>query len=272
LVELSSTDVVRACEQNYLDYWRTVGLSSNAEFSEEGGITRCTTGLPQEIFNVVLSCKLQPRVLDERVDAMIESFRSRRLNLIWHVGVLTEPSDLGRHLEARGYPRDYDLTAMAFELRSLEEPPHCSERVIVKTVSTGEESKSWIDCLTRSWESPAEVAPWMLRNACLNKSVEREGRLSLPRKMYLGIIEGEPAGASMLYWSDEIAGLQDVGTVHSKRRCGVGEAVVKAALNDARSMGFGFVVVLSTVEGVRMYEKVGFRTFGKLPEHSMDFR
>jgi len=76
----------------------------------------------------------------------------------------------------------------------------------------------------------------------------------------------------MLFWSGDIAGLQCVGTVQSGRRRGVGEAVVRAALADAQEMGFRFVVVLSTVEGVSLYQKTGFRAFGKLPEHSMDFR
>ena len=76
----------------------------------------------------------------------------------------------------------------------------------------------------------------------------------------------------MLFWSGDVAGLQDVGTDHSARGKGVGGAVARAAMGDAREMGFGHLVVLSTVEGVGMYKKVGFKTFGKLPEHSMDFR
>jgi ribosomal protein S18 acetylase RimI-like enzyme len=272
LEELSPAEVVTACEQNHVDYWRCVGRSPNAAFSEEGGITRCITGLPQEIFNVVLSCRLSPRNLDERINAMIDFFRSRRLILIWHVGMLTEPSDLGSRLEARGYPNDYDLTAMAIDLDSVIEDIDLPKQVAVRTVVDSDDLRSWIECLTRSWDSPAEVANWMLGNACFNTSLEHEKRLSLPRKMYLGLLDGKPVGASMLFWSDDIAGLQAVGTAHSGRGRGIGGAVVRAALMEARAMGFRYVVVLSTVEGVGMYKKVGFKTFGKLPEHSMDFR
>ena len=272
LRDLSAQDIARACEQNYIDYWRCVGLSPNAEFSERGGVTQCITGLPQEIFNVVMRCSLSTDDIEKRMDSVIGQFRSCRLTMIWHVGMLTEPKDLGRYLEARGYPHDYDLTAMAIDLDGIAEHSGLSAEVTTKTVETGEDCRGWIACLTRSWESPKEVAPWMLENACFNTSLEREKRLSLPRKMFLGILDGAPVSASMLFWSEDIAGLQAVGTIHPGRGKGVGGATAKAALSEARRMGFKLVVVLSTVEGVGMYEKVGFKPFGKLPEHTMDFR
>lgn len=272
LRDLSAEDIARACEQNYIDYWRCVGLSPNAEFSEKGGVTQCITGLPQEIFNVVMRCTLSSDDLKERIDSVIDQFRSRKLTMIWHVGMLTEPKDLGRHLEARGYPHDYDLTAMAIDLSRVGEHPGLSDGVTTKTVASEKDCEEWVACLARSWESPKEVAPWMLENACFNISLEKRERLSLPRQMFIGFLNGAPVSASMLFWSEDIAGLQAVGTIHSGRGKGVGGATVEAALAEARRMGFKFVVVLSTVEGVGMYKKVGFKPFGKLPEHTMDFR
>lgn len=272
LRDLSAEEIAGACEQNYIDFWRCVGLSPNAEFSERGGVTQCITGLPQEIFNVVMSCNLSADDVEKRIDSAIDYFRSRRVIMIWHVGVLTEPKDLGRYLEARGYPHDYDLTAMAIDLDSITEHSILTKKSITKEVVSEKDCKEWIDCLTRSWDSPKEVAPWMLQNACFSTSIERKMRLSLPRKMFLGMLDGVPVSASMLFWSEGIAGLQAVGTIHEGRGKGVGRATVNAALVEARRMGFEFVVVLSTVEGVGMYKKVGFAPFGKLPEHSMDFR
>ena len=75
----------------------------------------------------------------------------------------------------------------------------------------------------------------------------------------------------MLNWSDDVAGLQTVGTLKSARYKGVGSAVIAAALREARDLGFKIVVVLSTVDGVKLYSRLGFRIFGKLPEHSMYF-
>jgi GNAT superfamily N-acetyltransferase len=270
--EPSPEEVVRACEENYADYWRCVSLSSNADFSDIRGITRCVTGLQQEMFNIILRCRLGGDAIDARIDEEIRDFKARTIPVIWHVGMLTEPKDLSRYLEARGFPHDYDLAAMAVDLKSVDGGAGHQNDVTVRRVAIEQDCREWVKALTGSWESPEEVAPWMMNNACFNLAIEQRRGLSLPRKMYLASLEGVPSAGSILFWSNGIAGLQTVGTVHAARRKGVGTAVVEGALADARSMGFKQVVVLSTVEAVDMYKRCGFRLFGKLPEHTMDFR
>ena len=270
LDELSPEDIVKACEENYINYWRCVGASPNAEFSEGGEITQCITGIRQDVFNVVLKCNLDQKTIDDEIDKAIKDYRSRRIPLLWHPGLLSEPGDVGRRLEARGFPNDYDLVAMAVDLESMDDL-HPPEGVTVKVVDSMRDCEDWASCLARSWESPANTDSWMLRNACFNLSIEREMSLSLPRRMYLGFLDGRAAGTSILVWSDDIVGLEMVGTIHSAREKGVGSAIIRNALADARAMGFKFAVVLSTVEGFRLYEKNGFKKFGKLPEHTLDF-
>ncbi|MEM4265116.1 MAG: GNAT family N-acetyltransferase [Thermoplasmata archaeon] len=269
--ELSREDIVRACEENYINYWRLVGKSPNAEFSEDGGITRCMTGIRQDVFNVVLKCDLDRQNIERRIDEAIEDFKSRRIPLLWHTGLTTTPGDIGDYLEARGFPHDYDLAAMAVDVSASLEPKRFREGVSARPVENEDDCVHWADCLARSWESPSGTAEWMLQNACFNVRLEQERRLSLPRKMYLGFIDGKPAGACMLVWDNDIAGLEMVGTVHAARYKGVGSAMITRALGDAALMGFKFVVVLATVEGVKLYEKCGFERYGELPEHSMNF-
>jgi hypothetical protein len=268
----SPGEVVKACEENYADYWRCVALSSNADFSEIRGITRCITGLQQEVFNIVFSCHLELDVIDARMDEEIRDFGARQIPVIWHVGMSTEPRDLSKYLEARGFPHDYDLAAMAVDLESLDGGASSQDDVPTRRVASEQDCMEWTSCLAESWESPKEVAPWMMNNACFNLKIEQRRGQSLPRKMYLASLEGIPSAGSMLFWSNGIAGLQTVGTVHAARRKRAGTAVVEGALADARTMGFKHVVVLSTVEAVDMYKRCGFRAFGKLPEHMLDLR
>jgi ribosomal protein S18 acetylase RimI-like enzyme len=270
--EPSPEEVVTACEENYSDYWRCVALSPNAKFSETRGIIRCITGLQQDVLNVILSCCLKTDAIDARIDEEIRDIGARQIPAIWHVGMLTEPKDIGRYLEARGFPHDYDLTALAVDLESVDGDSGGQADVLVRLVASEQDCREWTGCITESWESPKEAAPWMMNNACFNLATEQRRGLSLPRKMYLASSEGVPSAGSMLFWSNGVAGLQTVGTVHASRRRGVGTAVVESALADARTMGFKHVVVLSTVEAVDMYKRCGFRIFGKLPEHMVDLR
>jgi len=271
LDDLAADDVVRACGNNYVDYWRHAGRAPYADFSEKNGITWCVTGLPQDIFNVVLKCDLSPEDADRRIDEALGHLRSLRIPVVWHTGLLTRPVDIGRYLTARGFPHDYDLTAMAVDLGSVNEDFHVSDDLVVRQVSGNEDSEMWIDCLISSWGSPREVSAWMQRNPFFNAGLVKDNQMRHPRRMYLALLGGRPVGASMLFWSNGIAGLQAVGTVETQRYKGIGTASVLAPLREARNQGFRFVVVLSTVEGVRLYQRLGFRVFGKYPEHSMNF-
>lgn len=271
LSELEAAEVVIACERNYIDYWACAGARPYAEYSEDGGITRAVTGLPNEIFNVVLMCRLGPESAGKSIDAAIESFRAQRIPLLWHVGKLTEPQDLGKRLEARGFPNDYNLRAMAVDLTSADDSFISAGGIEVEVVSDAKQSRQWAGCIASSWHLPREVPEWMVRNPCFNTAMETKSKARLPRRMYLGLMDGKPIAASMLFWSGEMAGLQAVGTIPSAQNRGAGAATVGAALGNAREMGFRNVVVLSTVEGVSLYEKLGFKTYGFLPEHSMRF-
>ncbi len=271
LSSISSDAVVRLCEENYIDYWRSATWSSKHEWSDEGGITRCVTGLPQEIFNVVLFCNLSKKEVGSRVDRLIGEFRERRIPLIWHVGKTTTPSDLGSYLEARGYPKDYDLVAMAADLSEPPAKKAIGEGTIVRVCESRKDHKDWISCLASSWDSPEPVRRWMLSNPFFAESPGADGSWPSSRVLYLGLLDGEPCGALMLLCSRGVAGLQCVGTVKTAQRRGVGEAMARAAIGDASSRGHKMVVVLSTTEGVPLYRKAGFRTFGKLPEHGMYF-
>lgn len=271
LSEISREQVIMACEQNYIDYWACAGAHPYAEFTEDYGITRVITGLPNEIFNIVLKCNLSHNYVEKAIDAVIDDLRRRRIPLLWHVGMLTEPRSLGAYLESRGFPHDYNLRAMAIDLDSVRGSSRAPVDVKVETVSNEAQSMHWIECLARSWHLPKEVPEWMISNPCFNLATGAKRGTAMPRRLYLGSLRDEPASACMLFWSEEIAGLQTVGTVPSAQNRGVGMATVKAALLDARAMGFRSVVVLSTVEGERLYEKLGFRKFGNLPEHLIRF-
>lgn len=271
LAELSSEDIVRLCEINFIDYWREACDSENAEWHEEHGATFAYTGVPQEIFNVVLKTQCDEKTAETAIDAVLSFFRKRRAPLLWYTGLLCTPHDMRARLEARGHPHDYDLTAMAIDLELVKDGFAEPRGLTVRTVSTASDSRRWAECLASSWESPKELVPWMMANPCYNVTLSPKSEKKMSRRLYLAMIDGEPVGTSMLNWSEEVAGLQTVGTHKSARYKGVGSALVAAALSDARALGFKMVVVLSTVEGVRLYSRLGFKVFGKLPEHSMYF-
>jgi GNAT superfamily N-acetyltransferase len=271
LAQHTPEEIVRLCEINFIDYWRAASDSANAEFHEERGATYAFTGIRQEIFNVVLRTEFDETNAEANLDYVMDYFKQRRVPLLWYTGLLCTPNDMRSRLEKKGFPHDYDLTAMAIDLDAVKKDFAKPDGLIVKKVDNSSDSRKWIECLASSWESPKELVPWMMANPCYNVELKAKSGKPLPRRLFLGTIDDEPVGTTMLNWTDNLIGLQTVGTSKASRYKGVGSAVVSAALDDARAMGFKFVVVLSTVEGVKLYGRLGFKVFGKLPEHSMHF-
>ena len=269
--KLTPDEIVRLCEVNFIDYWRTASDSENAELHEEHGATFAYTGIPHEIFNVVLKTEFSEDNADAATDAVIDFYKARRAPLLWYTGLLCTPKDMRRRLEARGHPHDYDLTAMAVDIEKIKTDFAKPTGLVVKEVKTSDDSRKWAECLASSWDSPKELVPWMMKNPCYNVELRPKSGTPMQRRMFVGLIGDEPVGTVMLNWKGDLIGLQAVGTGKDARYKGIGSAVVSTALKEARAMGFKFIVVLSTVEGVKLYSRLGFKVFGKLPEHSMHF-
>jgi GNAT superfamily N-acetyltransferase len=271
LDELSDEDVVRLSELNYIAYWTNACRFGNAEFTDDKGITYCITGLQQEILNVILKCNLDEEVVESRIDDAIKYFRTKKIPMTWHTGLTTRPRNIGMYLEARGFPHDYDLIAMAVDMDRLNEQFTSKGCVEIVRVNSADQSRNWTECLVSSWDSPKEAVAWFHGNEWFNAAAVPSGSTDLPRRTYLGSVDGKPAATAMINWDKDVVGLQAIGTIPSERYKGVGTATILAALKDARALGYKFAVVLSTTEGVRLYERVGFRVYGKLPEHSLHF-
>ena len=64
-------------------------------------------------------------------------------------------------------------------------------------------------------------------------------------------------------------GVYNVATLPGRQRCGYGEAVMRHALAEARrEHGLERVILQSTPAGLRLYERMGFRTVTRVSVYS----
>ena len=82
-----------------------------------------------------------------------------------------------------------------------------------------------------------------------------------PMRHYVGLLDGEPVGASSLMLAAGVASLQLVATVPEARRRGVGTAMSLAPMVDARDLGYGIGVLASSPLGFGVYRRIGFREY-----------
>jgi ribosomal protein S18 acetylase RimI-like enzyme len=78
---------------------------------------------------------------------------------------------------------------------------------------------------------------------------------------YVGYVDGEPVSTTAVVMGGDVAGVYNVATLPPHQRHGYGEAVMRRAIEDAqREHGVTRTILQSTPAGLRLYERMGFRT------------
>jgi GNAT superfamily N-acetyltransferase len=86
---------------------------------------------------------------------------------------------------------------------------------------------------------------------------------------YLAWLDGTPVGTAGLFCDAGVANIVQVCTAPSARRRGVGDAVTRAALLDARTMGYRIAVLRASDAGVPLYERMGFALYCSLDAYRL---
>ena len=86
---------------------------------------------------------------------------------------------------------------------------------------------------------------------------------------YVGYVDEEPVSTTSLVSGAGVLGVYNVATLPGSRRQGIGEAVMRHALADARQRrGVERVILQSTPAGLPLYERMGFRTVSRVAVYS----
>ena len=86
----------------------------------------------------------------------------------------------------------------------------------------------------------------------------------LPRRSYVGYLNGKPVSNSLLLMTSGVAGLFAVSTIQDARRRGIGTLISLAPLKEARESGYKVGVVHSSQMGYGVYRKLGFQDYCKI--------
>ncbi len=243
LQDPSPADLVGAIEANMAEFWKCFGRLPGAELHDEPDLMWFATGVPDGSLNGVIHSQFSDEDADRRIEETVGYFQRRRLPMQWWVGPSSRPADLGKRLETRGMSaRPWSPPGMAVDLDLLESRP-APAGLSVHRVTDEATVKSWL------------AASGAQTEALATAGIEPEG----PMRHYVGLLDGEPVGASSLMLAAGVASLQLVATVPEARRRGVGTAMSLAPMVDARELGYRIGILASSPLGFGVYRRIGFR-------------
>jgi len=233
------------------------GRGPGCQVHEDRGVTWFATGLPDPLFNGVMTAHLAPEDVDGRIDDLLAEFRSRGLPLEWTVGSSTVPQDLGRHLQAKGLTHLLVVPGMALDLANLPEEAAPKGLTIERA-----ESRADLEACIR-----IAVRTFRIEDALVPRLVDIE--LGMPpdhresTAAFLGRLDGKTVASSMLFASAGVAGAYFVGTLPAARGRGLARAMTATVLREGRDRGYRIGALQGTEMGVPVYRRLGFREYSR---------
>ena len=256
LQDLSTPALIAAIEGNFLEYVHLFRHWQQTELREDSDLLWLSSDIPYPVFNIVARTFLAPDRVDAAIEGAIARCRSREVPMLWITGPNAHPADLDERLKAHGFVNAGDPIGMAADLLSLPEHLSTPPGLVIQQVAEIGTLQRWIEACNRGFGRPDFVGQAFLdAYSCLGLGA------GFPLFHYIGWLNGEPVAASLLFLGAGVAGIYDVATVPEARQKGIGAAMTRAPLLEARARGYRIGILHALKMGVSVYRRLGFQDY-----------
>lgn len=243
LEDHSDPAVATAIERNNIDLFLFAAAMGGKTILREEGITG-VIGKPWWP-NYLVEPRFAEETLDSRIQEIREGIEQWKLPPLLKFGPIAKPENLRTYLLSSGFvAMDHNPPGMAMRLDRLngDHPFPLDLRI----------ERAGDDAGLREWLSFFPLFEFDMFKALLESPKVR---------LYLGRIDGEAVGTSMMFLSSGVAGLYQVEVSPEHRRRGIGTAMTLAPMEDARQLGYRIAVLQASKMGEPVYRKIGFKSY-----------
>lgn len=253
--KLSSPELVQQMEASMLAYHMLMGRGSRAEEYRTPQVHLMVSGAPDSIFNGVLRAAIPTEQADETIEKIIGRFRAYKVTGSWHVGPSSRPLDLGERLLARGFRHIGDRSGMAIAIPPASRRLLIPEGVTIRLASSLRDIDRWMSVFRQVSGLSLYQHAWYLG---------RYRKLEYPRYSVLQVLaelDEEPVGTAAVFLFGEVAVLSDITVLPSARRKGIGSALTRFTLREARMHQFQIGALRAPESAVPFFQQVGFQEY-----------
>jgi hypothetical protein len=258
--DLSETRLIRTViRANWENYHYCLGRSATVELAVGKYLTWLVTNMPDHFMNLVVCTELPKQGANELIENALSRFRSLNVTrLSWLTEEGVPATEIKKYLEVHGLTfRESFATEMAADLTDLPKNVSTPNGVSIVPVEDEATLRKWIHVASVGFGVPSDVEDiWY--------GFFSEAVCERPFRTYLALLNGEPVGTSQLFTSAGVAGIYNVTCIPEARGQGIGPAITLAPLLEARQMGYRVGILQASSMGYKVYQRLGFRDFGKL--------
>lgn len=255
--DLPPEKIALAIEENLFAWIPVFGRLGRAYVNDPPGIIRSLTDIPISLFNSIKDTRLAPEQVDPAIEAILEDATTNHVPILWWIGPSTQPLDLPARLEQRGFKIDDHGPGMASDLDTLDDQLPGPAGLSIQSVCDEAARRLWSETMGLGFgegSPPSEIS--------INSWSRLLGLLpSETVRAYTGWLDGKPVATSLLFLAAGVAGIYAVATIPEARRKGIGAALVKQPLLEARAEGFHTGILQSSEMGLGVYRSLGFREY-----------
>lgn len=252
---ISDSEFVMGLRENLIAYLRTLSAMPEVVIEEAVGVIRAATGVPAAFMNPVITID----VIDDAEKSVIETnsfYDERKLPYAWYDLRNTHSANLNDHLIKIGAVFTSDMPGMCVALSDIDEELALPDGLEI--IVTGDnEMHMWNDITADVYDVPesvqADYSRFMIR---VNQIPEM--------KCYVGLLNDVPAATVMMLYSPNAAGIYSVATMPYARNRGIGAAITRKAMLDAKSDGYPMAVLEASQMGMPVYRRLGFVEYCKI--------
>ncbi len=253
LRDMSQVALVRAVEANLtafhvsLSAWPVIALHRDEDRIWTVSQRRFS------LCNVLLEAQFEAGHVDTWINRALTPYLTSNVNIMWKLGPSTKPVDLGDHLIKHGFLVRPTLRGMALDLASLEPAP-APPGLEIREVTDPGTLDLWRQALGRGFGWPDYGA----QDVADNLDYFFRAALERPFVAYVGVIGESPIASSLVFFGAGVAGVYHVSTAPDRRQQGLGSAITRAPLMEARRRGYRVAVLHATEMGYPVYRRLGF--------------
>lgn len=233
--------------QSHREFWVLLGQMAGYEARNEAGYQYVRSTNARGLNYVYLAKKYKDS------DLIINKMKDRAFTIFF------EADDDDHMFKYITHLKESDnFTTMGIDLYKLASTYAYKPGVKVWRVTTDVEFNQWlkVSAARRNHQEETQLREYF----DAFKPSKKNPKVSF----YLGSVNGQLVGSSLIYFSDNFASLYWVGVHPDHRRHGLGTALSYAPLKEASSKGYRWSVLQAQPLGVPVYPRIGFEKVGLL--------
>lgn len=258
LNELDKDEIVRVTQDNMIElmrYWND--CSDCFQVVEDDYSFRIKSTFSHPLFNNVLKTTLNHDEIHS-VSPIIKNYKEQNVPFLWRMWDHDTPDNLGEILLEIGGQQMPSITLMAIDLDTFHPLTEPFPGMTIQSVRNKRDGLNFAFCASRAFSIPSDLT---------NPMAELMSKQDQNISNYVGLIEGKAISTSTIFYSNDFAGIYNVGTLPEFQGKGIGLEMMTTILLIAKLDGYKTAILHSTPAGKRLYEKLGFQTYGKMSQY-----